>query len=111
MMDADEREVYFYLKGQTQHYVPVISICRYAGGKQRFRETPDWAKPVLLRMIERGIVEMDGHDGYRLKPMPESNVQKRWVAPHIAAILKKSGRKFDQIIKQEDELDAYYNSL
>jgi hypothetical protein len=62
-------------------------------------------------MLERGIVEMDSQDAYRLKPMPKSNVQKRWVAPHIADILKKSGRQFDQVIKQEDELDAYYNSL
>lgn len=111
MMDADEREVYFLLKGQIDQFVPINSICRHAGGKHRFRETPDWAKPVLLRMLERGIVEADGRDGYRLKPMPESNVQKRWVAPHIAAILRKSGRKFEQVIKQDDELDAYYNSL
>lgn len=112
MMDADEREVYFFLKGLTQqHYVPANSICRHAGGKQRFRESPDWAKSVLLRMRERGIVETDATDGYRLKPMQESGVKKRWVAPHIAAILKKSGGKFDQVIKHEDELDAYYNSL
>ena len=111
MMDADEREVYFFLKGQMQHFVPANSVCRYAGGKQRFRESPDWAKPVLLRMIERGIVETDTTDSYRLKPMPESSVRKRWVAPQIAAMLKKSGGKFDEVIKQEDEADAYYNSL
>jgi hypothetical protein len=61
--------------------------------------------------LERRIVEMDENDGYRLKPMPQSNTRKRWVAPQIADILKKSGRKFDQVIKQEDEVDAYYNSL
>ena len=111
MMDADEREVYFFLKGQASQHIPVNSICRYAGGKQRFRESPDWAKPVLLRMLERGIVEMDENDSCRLKPMPRSNVRKRWVAPQIADILRKSGHKFDQVIKQEDEADAYYNSL
>lgn len=111
MMDAEEREVYFFLKAQAPQYVPVNSVCRYAGGKQRFRDSPDWAKPVLLRMLERGIVEMDEPVGCRLKPMPQSNVRKRWVAPQIADILKKSGRKFDQVIKQEDEEDAYYNSL
>jgi len=110
MMDADEREVYLFLQGQTQ-FVPATSICRSAGGKQRFRKSPDWAKPVLLRMLERGIVEMDAPDGYRLKPMPKSNVPKRWVSPHIAAILKKSGGKFDSIMREEGEVDAYYNSL
>jgi len=111
MMDADEREVYFFLKGQTLQSVPADSICRYAGGKQRFRESPDWAKPVLLRMLERGIIEADSRGDYRLKPMPESKVAKRWVAPHIAAILKKTGGKFDHVIKEEDEADTYYNSL
>jgi len=111
MMDADEREVYFFLKGQASQHVPINSICRHAAGKQRFRESADWAKPVLLRMLERGIVEMDETDGYRLKPMPQSNVRKRWVAPQIADILKKGGGKFDQVINHEDEADAYYNSL
>lgn len=111
MMDADELDVYHFLKGQTPQYVPANSICRYAGGKQRFRDTSDWARPALLRMLERGIVETGETDSYRLKPMPQSNVRKRWVAPQIADILKKSGSKFDQVIKQEDEADAYYNSL
>jgi len=111
MMDADEREVYYFLKGQTPQYVTVNSICRYAAGKQRFRDSPDWAKPALLRMLERGIVEMDDTDAYHLKPMPQSNVRKRWVAPQIADILKKGGPRFDQVIKHEDEADVYYNSL
>ena len=111
MMDADEREVYFFLKVRTKEFVSASSICRYAGGKQRYRQSSDWAKPVLLRMLERGIVELDAPDGYRLKPMPKCNMPKRWVAPNIAAILKKSGGKFDHVIKEDDDTDAYYNSL
>jgi len=111
MMDADEREVYFYLKGQPEQFIPASSICRHAGGKHRFRDSSDWAQPALLRMLERGILELDATGAYRLKPMPETGARKRWVAPHIAAILKKSGTKFDHVIKEEDEVDAYYNSL
>jgi hypothetical protein len=62
-------------------------------------------------MLERGILELDAEGAYRLKPMPKSETSKRWVAPHIVAILKKSGRRFDDVVKQEDEADAYYNSL
>jgi hypothetical protein len=111
MMDADEREVYFFLKGRLEEFVSASSICRHAGGKHRFRESPDWAKPVLRRMQERGILEVDASGDYRLKPMPANHARKRWVSPHIAAILKKSGGKFNHIIKEDDEADAYYNSL
>ena len=62
-------------------------------------------------MLERGIVESDSTGDYRLRPMPKASSQKRWVSPHIAAILKKSGGRFDHVIKEEDEADAYYNSL
>ena len=110
-MDAEEREVYFFLKGQPEEFVSASSIGRHAGGKHRFRETPGWAKAALLRMWERGIVEANATSSYRLKPMPKSVVPKRWVSPHIAAILKKSGGKFDHVIKEDDEVEAYYNSL
>ena len=111
MMDADERDVYLFLKPQPEQFVPAVSICRYAGGKRRFRESSEWAVPVLRRMLERGIVELDVAGNFRLKPMPKSDAPKRWVSPHIAAILKKSGDKFDHFVKEEDKVDAYYNSL
>ena len=111
MMDADEREVYLYLRRRPDEFVSAHTICRHAGGKLRFRESADWAKPVLRRMHERGILEADAAGEYRLAPVPKSNVPKRWVSPHIAAILKRSGNKFDCVIKEEDEADAYYNSL
>lgn len=112
MMDSDEREVYCFLKGQPDQFVPAISICRHAGDKHRRRESPDWAKPVLRRMQQRGILEVDAAGEYRLKPRPrDASPAKRWVSPQIAAILKKSGRSFDEVIKGDDDLDAYYNRL
>lgn len=113
MMDSDEREVYLYLKGQPDQSVTTNSICRHAGGKQKFRESPDWGKSVLSRMLDRGILEVDAAGAYKLSPMPKNDTEaRRWVSPQIAAILKKSGRRFDHMIKEEeDAADAYYNSL
>ena len=112
MMDSDERDVYFHLKSRLEQYVPANSICRHAGGKHKFRQSPDWAKPALLRMLERGILEVDETGAYRLKPRPQPEAtSKRWVSPQIAAILKKSGRQFDEVIKASDDDDAYYDSL
>jgi len=112
-MDADERDVYFHLKThQELQFVPVHSICRHAGGKHKFREAPDWAKPALLRMLQRGIVEVNSAGAYRLKPFsPAKAAPKRWVSPQIAAILKQSGRNFDHAINNGSDPDAYYNNL
>jgi len=112
MMDSDEREIYFYLKSQPHQFVPANSICRHAGGKHKYRDSPDWAKPALLRMVERGIVVADTTGAYQLKPRPKTqSAAKRWVSPQIAAILKKSGQDFDHVIKNGDDADAYYDSL
>jgi len=111
-MDSEEREVYFYLKGQPDQFVPANSIRRHAGGKHKFRDSPDWARAVLRRMLERGIVEADAADAYRLKPKPKTESgTKRWVSPQIAAILKQSGQQFEHVIKDGEDLDAYYDSL
>lgn len=111
-MDAEEREIYFYLKAWKHVFVSAREICRRAGGKHRFRQDPDWAKPALARMVERGILETDAAGHYRIRP-PDKKVTgpKRWVAPQVACILKQSGKDFSGILEDEDELDRYYDSL
>jgi hypothetical protein len=110
-MDADERAIYYYLKSRRPKVVPARDISRHVGSKRRFHYNPDWAKPVLLRMIERGIIEADVEGSYRLKPMPRQDAQgKRWASPAIAEILKASGKGFDNLLTVEDE-DEYYDKL
>jgi hypothetical protein len=70
-MDADERAVYYYVKSRRPQFVSDRDIGRHAGGKRRFRYNPEWAKPVLLGMIERDILETDAEGNYRLKAMPK----------------------------------------
>ena len=112
MMDADEREIFFYLRSEHGNYVPGTAICRHAGGKHKFRETPDWARPALMRMVERGILETDSSGAYRLKPVPrETYSARRWVSPQVAELLRRSGKSFQNIIAGDDDDEAYYNSL
>jgi hypothetical protein len=112
MMDSDEREIYYYLKSWRQEYISSREICRRAGGKKRFRQEEDWAKPVLARMVEKGIVETDAAGHYRLRPM-EKKVRKgkRWVSPQVAHILKESGKDFSEVLIDDAELDRYYENL
>ena len=112
MMDADEREIYLYLKPWTDQHIPPREICRRAGGKHKYRENPNWAIPALNRMVERGILETH-HGHYRIKPMPPKNTKRKVVSPEIARMLKASGKDFSQSIALDNdaEMDAYYESL
>lgn len=115
-MDADEREIYYFLKSWTQEYISAKEICRRAGGKRRARFEPEWAKPALVRMVDRGILETDPSGHYRLKPAPKAkgNQQRRWASPQVAKILKNSGKDFSDaiiVIDEDMDLDEYYDSL
>ncbi len=110
-MDAKEREIYYYLKPRRREFISVREISRRTGGKRRFRASPDWARPVLLEMAERGILESDAEGRYRLKPIPKKETEgKRWASPEIAKILEKSGKAFNNLMTSDVE-DEYYLNL
>ena len=109
-MDSAEREIYHYLKSRRPKSVLDRDINRHVD-RRRFRHNPEWAKPALLRMVERGILETDAEGSYRLKPMPRKDTEgKRWASPEIAEILKASGKAFNNLMTNEDE-DEYYEKL
>jgi len=110
-MDADERDIFQYLKTWGESFSSAMEICRRAGSKRRFHEDPSWAKPVLVRMAERGILESDVAGRYRIKPVPREK-HKQWIAPEIAKILEEGGEPPPEI-KGDFELaeDDYYEGL
>lgn len=97
-MDAEEREIYEYLKSWPKEFTSAREICLRAGGKHRYRGDSRWALPVLTRMVEAGLLDVDSRDRYRLRT-PEQRAAKprRWVAPHIARILQQSGKNFGDL--------------
>lgn len=112
MMDAEEKDVFRYLRGEGGHFISLNSISRHAGGKHKFRESPNWAKAAVLRMVERGILEVNDSGDYRLKPRPASDSSTRhWASPQIAAMLRKSGKKFDDLLQVEGDTETYYDGL
>jgi hypothetical protein len=111
-MDADEREIFQFLKSRGVEFVHPREICRRAAGKHRFNEDPEWAKSVLIRMSERGILETNATGHYRLKPIPKKNKSKRWVSPDIAKILKESGVEIESAGDESGVGDdEYYDKL
>jgi hypothetical protein len=112
-MDADEREIYQFLKSYGGEYIAAREICRRAGGRRRFNQDPEWAKPILLRMEERKIVESNTTGHYRIKPVKKNKSKdKRWVSPEIAKILRESGLEVENAAEEGSiGPDEYYDQL
>ena len=108
-MDGDEREIFYFLKSRGEEFVNAREIARRAGGKRKFHEDAEWAKPILVRMAERGILQCDAQGRYRVKPVGKKGKNKRWVSPEIAKILDESGVE----VEGTGELgsDEYYEEL
>ena len=111
-MDADEREIYQFLKSWGSQFVAAREVCRRAGGKQRFQGEPEWAKPVLLRMVGRGILESNSTGHFRIKRLPKKSADKHGISPGIAKILVESGVKVEAAGDGTDiGPDEYYDQL
>ncbi len=106
-MDADERDICLYLKGWPDQFISAREIARRAGGKWRYREEPNWAIPVLTRLVEQGLIESDSTGHYRLIRVKKKEKKKRWVSPQMKEILDQSGKKFDEPIQLEAPEDFY----
>jgi hypothetical protein len=105
-MDEDEREICAYLKTWAGQFVSGREIARRAGGKWRFQDNPNWATPILLRLVERDILESDSLGCYRLRPRLRKK-PKKWMSPQIKAILEKSGKGFDDLLDADDHDDLF----
>jgi hypothetical protein len=108
-MDADERDIFQFLRTRGLEFVGAMEIARRAGNKRRFYEDPDWAKVVLMRMQERGILEHDASARYRIKPVSRKDKNKRRVAPDIAETLNESGGEVEA--GGDIASDEYYEQL
>jgi hypothetical protein len=108
-MDIEEREIFLFLKTYGAMHVAAREICRRAGGRRRYDEDHEWAKPILARMIERGILETNAEGQYRLKPRKKKKDGK-WVSPEIEKILKENGVEVETAGPDVDS-DDYYDQL
>jgi len=111
-MDSDEREIFSFLKTCGSEFVNAAEISRRAGNKKRFHKDRDWAKPILMRMADRNIVESDMMGRFRIRPTKKKKGQ-RWVAPDIAKMLEEKGVKVEGAAGGMDEIagDDYYEQL
>lgn len=65
ILSSEELDIIEYLKSWNGKYIAMLEICRCAGGKQRFKEAPNWAKNLMSRLVEAKLVEMNERGHYR----------------------------------------------
>jgi hypothetical protein len=96
-LGGDEWCVLKYLETHPNEFMDAMEIARHADRKSRFLEDPLWAYPALRGLWELGLLETEGGDRYRVKSraVVTSAGSKRFIAPHLRAILEQSHRKLD----------------
>ena len=65
-MSYDEYEILEFLKKFEKIFVSPVEIAKRVGGRQRFHENRDWARPILYRLFVEGLLEADEYGHYRL---------------------------------------------
>jgi hypothetical protein len=82
-------DVINYLKTFPGRYIAMMEISRQAGGRQRFKETPAWAKSLMNPLVEAGIIEMNERGHYRAK---EAERPAATPTPSARAVKKPRGK-------------------
>jgi hypothetical protein len=108
-MDADERDICFFLKGWPGQFVALAEISRRASGKRREEKEPGWAVPALGRLVEKGILESDSTGHYRLKRRGDKGTRAGAISPYVRKILEQSGKTFE--IEPEEGDDDFIKYL
>ena len=102
-------DILSYFKANPKVWVKAKELARLVGGKFRFAENPDWTKPMLKKFASKALIEVDSAGAYRLKTKGGENKPRVFVAPEIAAMLRRTGKdlKVDIGEKEPDEYELF----
>ena len=68
MLSAEALDIVSYLKTAQGTFVSLAEVSRRAGGRQRFQDTPDWAKNLMSTLVDAGMIEVNARGHYRVPP-------------------------------------------
>jgi hypothetical protein len=66
IFSSDELEILEYLKSWKGTSVPMAEISRCAGGRRKFRESPNWARGLMTRLVEAKLVSVNDRGHYQI---------------------------------------------
>lgn len=75
-LSSEELEVLEYLKSWKGNYVTMVEICRSAGGRRRYKESPAWASGLLARLVDSDLVSVNERGHYSFKESAEAALAK-----------------------------------
>ena len=64
ILSSDELEILEYLRSWPEKFISLGEICRRAGGRQRFKDEPNWARTFMTRLVESGLVKINERGHY-----------------------------------------------
>jgi hypothetical protein len=93
ILSSDEIEVLEYLKAFNGEFVSMGEVCRSAGGRHKFRDSPNWARGIMPRLVDERLIEVNERGHYRYiatttdgshKAVPEAGAAEDYFAPQDA---------------------------
>ncbi len=106
-LSPEAQDVLNYLKAFAGRCVALMEISRQAGGRQRFKVNPNWAKALVGPLLDAGLLEMNERGHYRLRnkdggqktppsvrtsaPRPGKKIQGKVVGDDYFPTVKGSG--------------------
>ena len=81
ILSSDELEILAYLKSWNGASISMLEICRCAGGRRKFKETPNWAKGLMGRLVEAKMIQVNdrGHYRFPAEAKPAAHAKSRRV--------------------------------
>ena len=76
-MNHDDDMVLDYLGKFPHVFVSVMEVCKRAADRRRFNSQPDWARAVLSRLAQQGVLEANPTGQYRIKIKEEKEEEKK----------------------------------
>ena len=83
-LSAEALDILDYLNTASGRFVSLPEISRRAGGRQRFKASPGWAKMLLPSLLEAGLIEVNERGHCRSLSGAQSKEPAKPVAPAAA---------------------------
>lgn len=83
ILSSEELEILEYLKSWNGTSISIMEICRSAGGRKKFRESPHWAKSLMARLVEARMVTVNERGHYCVSPEAAPTVNNASAVPVI----------------------------
>lgn len=87
ILSSDELEIIEYLKSYDGGFVSLVEICRSAGGRKKYQESPQWARRLMSRLVDEKLIEVNERGHYRYlaesapPPVENTSVTEDYFAP------------------------------